>query len=171
MSRHIEIEKLAAETTNDPRWPLLVARDKKSDGRFFYSVKTTGVYCRPSCAARLARPENICFFTTTATAEKAGFRACKRCKPTGLSLTEANTAKIENVCRLIERSEETPSLENLAQYAEMSVFHLPRTFKEITGLTSGGYGAAHRTKCVRKILGKSRSVTEAIYDAGFTSNS
>src|SRR5580693_127442 len=171
MSRQIEIEKLATETTNDPRWPLLVARDKKSDGRFFYSVKTTGVYCRPSCAARLARPENICFYTTTAAAEKAGFRACKRCKPAGLSLTEANTAKIEKVCRLIERSEETPSLEKLAKHAGMSVFHLHRTFKAITGLTPSGYGAAHRTKRVRKTLGKSRSVTDAIYDAGFNSNS
>jgi AraC family transcriptional regulator, regulatory protein of adaptative response / methylated-DNA-[protein]-cysteine methyltransferase len=171
MNRNMEIEKLAANTTGDHRWLSLVARDKKSDGKFFYSVKTTGVYCRPSCGARLARPENVHFYTTTAAAEEAGFRACKRCKPTGLSLTEANTAKIEKVCRLIERSEETPSLENLAQYAGMSVFHLHRTFKAITGLTPGGYGAAHRTKRVRKILGKSRSVTEAIYDAGFNSNS
>jgi len=133
MNRQIEIEKLAAETTSDPRWLLLVARDKESDGKFFYSVKTTGVYCRPSCAARLARPENVRFYGTTAAAEKAGFRACKRCKPAGLSLTEANTAKIEKVCRLIERSEETPSLEKLAKHAGMSVFHLHRTFKAITG--------------------------------------
>src|SRR3984893_16535812 len=171
MSRQIEIEKLAAEITNDPRWLLLVARDKKSDGKFFYSVKTTGVYCRPSCAARLARPENIRFFTTTEAAEKAGFRACKRCTPAGPSLTEANTAKIERVCRLIERSEETPPLEKLAQYAGMSVFHLHRTFKAVMGLTPSGYGAAQRTKRVRKTLGKSQSVTDAIYDAGFNSNS
>jgi AraC family transcriptional regulator of adaptative response/methylated-DNA-[protein]-cysteine methyltransferase len=170
MSRQIEIEKLAAETTSDPRWPLLVARDKESDGKFFYSVKTTGVYCRPSCAARLARPENVRFYGTTAAAEKAGFRACKRCKPAGLSLTEANTAKIEKVCRLIERSEETPSLEKLAKDVGMSVFHLHRTFKAITGLTPSDYGAAHRTKRVRKNLGKSQSVTDAIYDAGFNSN-
>jgi AraC family transcriptional regulator of adaptative response/methylated-DNA-[protein]-cysteine methyltransferase len=150
MSRQIELEKLAAETTSDPRWLLLVARDKGSDGKFFYSVKTTGVYCRPSCAARLARPENVRFYTTTAAAEKAGFRACKRCKPAGLSLTEANTAKIEKVCRLIERSAETPSLEKLAKHAGMSAFHLHRIFKAITGLTPSGYGAAHRTKRVRK---------------------
>jgi AraC family transcriptional regulator, regulatory protein of adaptative response / methylated-DNA-[protein]-cysteine methyltransferase len=171
MNKHIEIERLAAETTSDPRWPLLVARDKGSDGKFFYSVKTTGVYCRPSCAARLARPENVRFYTTTAAAEKAGFRACKRCKPAGLSLTEANMAKIEKVCRLIERSEETPSLEKLAKHAEMSVFHLHRVFKAITGLTPSGYNTAHRTKRVRQTLGKSQSVTDAIYDAGFNSNS
>lgn len=86
-------------------------------------------------------------------------------------LTEANTAKIERVCRLIERSEETPSLEKLAKYAGMSVFHLHRTFKAVTGLTPSGYGAAQRTKRVRETLGNSQSVTDAIYDAGFNSNS
>lgn len=171
MNRQVGIEQLATETTNDPRWSLVVARDKESDGKFFYSVKTTGVYCRPSCAARLARPENVLFYTTIDAAEKAGFRACKRCKPAGLSLTEANTARIAKVCRLIERSEETASLEKLAKHAGMSVFHLHRTFKAITGLTPAGYGVAHRTKRVRKTLGKSQSVTDAIYDAGFNSNS
>src|ERR1700738_5320293 len=99
MDRQMEIDKLATETTSDPRWLLLVARDEKSDGKFFYSVKTTGVYCRPSCAARLARPENVRFYTTTEAAEKAGFRACKRCKPAGLSMNPANTAKHEKVSR------------------------------------------------------------------------
>jgi AraC family transcriptional regulator of adaptative response/methylated-DNA-[protein]-cysteine methyltransferase len=171
MNKQMEIDKFAAETTNDPRWLLLAARDKESDGKFFYSVKTTGVYCRPSCAARLARPENVRFYTTTAAAEKAGFRACKRCKPAGLSLTETNIARIEKICRLIERFDETLSLEKLAKHAGMSVFHLHRTFKAITGLTPGGYAAAHRTKRVRKTLGRSQSVTDAIYDAGFNSNS
>lgn len=171
MTKRLEIERLAADTLSDPRWLSVVSRDKEADGDFFYSVRTTGVYCRPSCAARLARPENVRFYATTAEAEKAGFRACKRCKPSGLSLTEANTAKIEKVCRLIERSEETPSLEKLSKHAGMSVFHLHRTFKAITGLTPSEYGAAHRTKRVRKTLSKSQSVTEAIYDAGFNSNS
>src|SRR5258708_12399657 len=74
-------DELAAATTNDPRWAAVVARDPKADGRFFYSVRTTGVYCRPCCAARLARPENVRFHTTTQDAEVAGFRSCKRCKP------------------------------------------------------------------------------------------
>ena len=171
MTNQMENEKFASAITSDPRWLSIVARDKEFDGKFFYSVKTTGVYCRPSCGARLARPENVHFYTTTEAAEKAGFRACKRCKPAGLSRTEANTAKIEKVCRLIERSEETPPLEKLAKYAGMSVFHLHRTFKAVTGLTPSGYGAAQRTKRVRKTLGKSQSVTDAIYDAGFNSNS
>jgi AraC family transcriptional regulator of adaptative response/methylated-DNA-[protein]-cysteine methyltransferase len=111
------------------------------------------------------------FHTSTADAEKAGFRACKRCKPTGLSLTATNTAKIEKACRLIERSEEPPSLDRLAQYAGMSAFHFHRTFKAVTGLTPSGYGAAHRSKRIRATLGKKQSVTDAIYDAGFNSNS
>jgi AraC family transcriptional regulator of adaptative response/methylated-DNA-[protein]-cysteine methyltransferase len=105
MTKQMENEKLASTITSDPRWQSIVARDKESDGKFFYSVKSTGVYCRPSCGARLARPENVQFFTTTEAAE-GGFRACKRCKPAGLSLTEANTAKIEKVCRL--RGDTTP---------------------------------------------------------------
>jgi AraC family transcriptional regulator of adaptative response/methylated-DNA-[protein]-cysteine methyltransferase len=131
MTKQMENEKPASTITSDPRWLSIVARDKELDGKFFYSVKTTGVYCRPSCGARLARPENVHFYTTTEAAEKAGFRACKRCNPAGLSRTEANTAKIEKVCRLIERSEETPPLEKLAKYAGMSVFHLHRTFKAV----------------------------------------
>jgi AraC family transcriptional regulator of adaptative response/methylated-DNA-[protein]-cysteine methyltransferase len=111
------------------------------------------------------------FHASTTDAERAGFRACKRCKPTGLSLTSANTAKIEKVCRLIERSEETPSLERLAEYAGISVFHFHRTFKAVTGLTPGAYGAARLKKRVRATLGKKQSVTDAIYDAGFNSNS
>jgi AraC family transcriptional regulator of adaptative response/methylated-DNA-[protein]-cysteine methyltransferase len=171
MNKLMEIQKLAAATTSDARWQSIVARDKDADGKFFYSVGTTGVYCRPSCAARLPRPENVRFHASTTDAERAGFRACKRCKPTGLSLTAANTAKIEKVCRLIERSEETPSLEKLAQYAGISVFHFHRTFKAVTGLTPGAYGAARLKKRVRATLGKKQSVTDAIYDAGFNSNS
>src|ERR1700681_4832516 len=161
MSTSVKNAQLATITKTDSRWASVVARDPQPPLKFYYSVKTTGVYCRPSCAARLARQENVRFYTTTAAAEKAGFRACKRCKPAGISLTEANTARIEKVCRLIERSEETPSLEKLAKYAGMSAFHLHRTFKAITGLTPSGYGAAHRTKRVRKTLGNSRSVTDA----------
>ena len=172
MTKQTQNEELAAELTSDPRWQSIVARDKESDGKFIYSVKSTGVYCRPSCGARLARPENVQFFPTTEGAEKAGFRACKWCKPAGLSLTEANRAKIGKVCRLIERCDETPSLEKLAENAGMSVFHLHRrTFKAVTGLTPSGYGAAQRTKRVREIFGRSQSVTDEIYDAGLNSNS
>ena len=162
--------EIANATRNDPRWASLMARDARADGAFYYSVKTTGVYCRPSCASRLARPENIQFHKTVKDAEQAGFRPCKRCKPNQPSLAEQNAAIIAKVCRLIEKSEELPSLNELATYAEMSVFHFHRVFKAVTGLTPRGYATANRTKRVRAKLGKSRTVTEAIYDAGFNSN-
>src|ERR1700732_602158 len=162
---------LAGIVESDPRWTSIVDRQAADDGKFYYSVKTTGVYCRPSCAARLARPENVLFHQAPEDAERAGFRACKRCKPKGASLIKENVAKISKVCRLIDRSEESLSLDQLARYAGMSVFHLHRTFKAVTGLTPSGYAAAHRSNRVRRSLNKTRSVTDAIYDAGFNSSS
>ena len=163
--------ELANTMQSDSRWPSVVARDAKAHGTFYYSVRTTGVYCRPSCAARLARPENVQFHKFLQEAESAGFRPCKRCRPTQSPLAERHAARIAEVCRLIERSENSPTLEKLAQNAGMSVFHLHRTFKAITGVTPNAYAAAHRANRVRSALGKSQSVTEAIYDAGFNSNS
>jgi AraC family transcriptional regulator, regulatory protein of adaptative response / methylated-DNA-[protein]-cysteine methyltransferase len=161
----------AAAAENDPRWASVVARDPGADGTFYYSVKTTGVYCRPSCAARLARPENIRFHTTCADAEQAGFRPCKRCKPNQPSLVEQNAAKVTEACRLIEESEDVPSLEELANHAGVSTYHFHRMFKAITGLTPREYAAAHRAKCVRNELSHSGTVTEAIFDAGYNSRS
>jgi AraC family transcriptional regulator, regulatory protein of adaptative response / methylated-DNA-[protein]-cysteine methyltransferase len=171
MSTATTNSELANATLNDPRWASIVARDTTADRKFYYCVKTTGVYCRPSCAARLARPENVQFHETWEEAEKAGFRACKRCKPKEPSLVEQNAAKIAKACRLIEKSEESPSLSKLAKYAGMSVFHFHRTFKAVTGLTPNDYAAAHRANRMRASLSESHSVTDAIYDAGFNSNS
>src|SRR5215212_4628047 len=95
-------EMLAAATVSDPRWPAVVARDSEQDGKFFYSVKTTGVYCRPSCGARRARPENVAFHLATAEAERAGFRPCKRCKPDQASLAAQHAVKVAQLCRFIE---------------------------------------------------------------------
>ncbi|MDQ2776848.1 MAG: bifunctional DNA-binding transcriptional regulator/O6-methylguanine-DNA methyltransferase Ada [Acidobacteriota bacterium] len=164
-------ESLASVTTNDPRWASIVAREATTDDKFYYSVKTTGVYCRPSCAARLARPENVQFHLTCEDAEKAGFRPCKRCKPNQPSLAQQNAATIARVCRLIETSDETPSLSKLAALAKMSVYHFHRTFKAVTGLTPNDYAAAHRINRVRASLEANTSVTGAIYDAGFNSSS
>jgi AraC family transcriptional regulator, regulatory protein of adaptative response / methylated-DNA-[protein]-cysteine methyltransferase len=171
MTKVMQDTGLAKNTLNDPRWKSLVERDSSADGAFFYSVKTTGVYCRPSCAARLPKPENVQFHLTAADAEKSGFRACKRCKPTQSSLAERNTAKIAKACRLIERSETVPPLAKLAAAAGMSAFHFHRTFKAVTGLTPNDYAVASRARRVRSQLERSPSVTNAIYDAGFNSNS
>ncbi len=163
-------EMLAAATVSDPRWAVVVAHDDRADGKFFYAVRTTGVYCRPSCGARGARPENVEFHATAADAERAGFRACKRCKPDQLSLAEQHARMIAEVCRLIENAEYAPTLAQLAQHTGISTFHLHRLFKAITGITPKQYAAAHRAKRVQSELGRSSTVTEAIYDAGYNSN-
>lgn len=154
----------------DPRWAAVVARDAKADGTFYYSVKTTGVYCRPSCGARRARPENVQFHATREAAENAGFRPCRRCRPDQPSPTERHTAKVVEACRLLEESGHVPSLKTLAAHAGISSYYFHRVFKAITGLTPKEYAAAQRAKRVREELARSATVTEAIYDAGYNSN-
>jgi AraC family transcriptional regulator of adaptative response/methylated-DNA-[protein]-cysteine methyltransferase len=161
----------ATATVSDPRWAVMVACDPQQyDGKFFYSVRTTGVYCRPSCPSRPARPENVDFHLTTADAVRAGFRPCKRCKPDQASFTDQRAAKIAELCRFIETAEYPPTLDELAKQAGMSAYHLHRVFKETTGLIPKGYSAAHRAKRVRQELDRSETVTEAIYGAGYNSN-
>lgn len=157
-------------TSDDPRWLAVVARDPSADGRFFYSVRTTGVYCRPSCAARTPRVENVGFHLTAAAAERAGFRACKRCRPTEPVLAERNTAKIAALCRLIESAAVPPTLEALARHAGWSTFHLHRVFKAVTGVTPRAYAAAHRAERVRSELAERGTITAAIHDAGYGSS-
>jgi AraC family transcriptional regulator of adaptative response/methylated-DNA-[protein]-cysteine methyltransferase len=157
-------------TTDDDRWAAVVRRDRTADDAFRYSVRTTGVYCRPSCAARRPRRANVRFHATSADAERAGFRACKRCRPTERPLAEQRAAAVARACRLIETAEEMPSLEALAEASGMSRFHFHRVFKTVTGLTPKAYATAHRTQRVRRELAQSETVTAAIYDAGFNSN-
>lgn len=169
--KNTKARELAKSTTEaDPRWAKVIARDTASDGQFVYSVKSTGVYCRPSCAARLANPANVRFHLTPAAAQAEGFRACKRCKP-DLGCEAPHAAKVAEAARRIAASEETPSLTNLARRAGLSPHHFHRVFKAITGLTPKDYAAAHRGNKVRAELRKSPSITEAIYDAGYNSGS
>jgi len=156
--------------SDDDRWAAVVARDRGSDGVFWYSVRTTGVYCRPSCPARLARRENVAFHSTREDAEKAGFRPCKRCRPNEISAESRRTAAVAKACRLIGGAEEIPSLDTLAKGAGMSRYHFHRVFKAVTGVTPMAYAAAHRADRVRDELARSETVTEAIYGAGFNSN-
>lgn len=158
-------------TAQDPRWALVLARDPQADGKFYYSVKSTGVYCRPSCAARTARPENVQFHATREAAEQAGFRPCKRCKPEQAPLSEQHAAMIAGACRWIEEAETIPSLDALAAHAGLSAHYFHRLFKAITGLTPRSYAAAHRGKRIRDALLHTDSVTEAIFDAGYNASS
>src|SRR5215207_6592502 len=143
MDAHLRDRPLAPPTEQDPRWAAVVARERSADGRFVYSVATTGVYCRPSCAARLPRPENVRFHATGADAEREGFRACKRCRPDQPSLAEQHAGLVAESCRLIEAAEELPSLAELAEQAGLSPHHFHRVFKAVTGLTPKGYASAH----------------------------
>jgi len=169
--RELMMPRKVVDRQADARWDALVSRDAKADGKFVYAVTTTGVYCRPSCASRLAKRENVKFFSTMAEAERAGFRACKRCRPNSESLAQQHASTIANACRRIETAETEPSLTYLAHAAKMSPFHFHRIFKAITGVTPKQYAGAHRAKSVRQKLTKSSSVTEAIYGAGYNSNS
>ena len=162
----------AMETnTDDLRWAAVSARDASQDGQFWYGVLSTGVYCRPSCAARVKRRENVRFFSDQASAAKAGFRPCLRCKPDGASLAERRAALIARACRQIEAAESPPSLEFLAAEAGLSPFHFHRLFKQATGVTPKAYADAFRAEKVRAELSGGASVTSALYDAGFNASS
>jgi AraC family transcriptional regulator of adaptative response/methylated-DNA-[protein]-cysteine methyltransferase len=164
----IKREKLAVET--DPRWARMLARDRTADGEFWYSVATTGVYCRPSCASRSANPKNVRLHDSLEAAKATGFRPCKRCKPDGPSVDAENAAVVAKVCRIIEQSEEPPALSELATAMALSPGYLHRIFKATIGITPKHYAIAHRAARVREALGQNSTVTQAIYDAGFNSS-
>jgi AraC family transcriptional regulator, regulatory protein of adaptative response / methylated-DNA-[protein]-cysteine methyltransferase len=155
----------------DPRWQQVLTRDRDADGAFFYSVKTTGIYCRPSCGARLPLPENVEFYVTASEAEKAGFRPCKRCKPDQLVLSAVHAEKVAEACRLIESAEVMPTLTQLAAHVALSTYHFHRLFKSMTGLTPKAYASAYRASNVRQKLHTNINITDAIYAAGYESNS
>ena len=152
-------------------WQAIRNRNTDADGRFYYSVTTTGVFCRPSCPSRLPKREHVNLHLTRAEAEQAGFRACKRCKPDEPSLAQQHASMVANICQLIESSETALPLAILAKTSGMSRYHFHRVFKSITGLTPKAYGTAYRAKKVRQNLSNSHSVTQTIYDTGFNSNS
>ncbi|SHF48750.1 bifunctional DNA-binding transcriptional regulator/O6-methylguanine-DNA methyltransferase Ada [Acidocella aminolytica] len=152
------------------RWAALATRDQAADGAFFYAVRTTSVYCYPSCAARPALRENVVFFATRDEAVQAGFRPCKRCRPDLPSRAQREATLVAGACELIETASEAPSLSDLARAAGCSPHHFHRLFKRITGVTPKAYADAHRQSRVQAALTKGVSVTEALYDAGFNSS-
>jgi AraC family transcriptional regulator of adaptative response/methylated-DNA-[protein]-cysteine methyltransferase len=160
----------SAFSGDEDRWAAVLRRDRDADGAFFYSVRSTGVYCRPSCAARRPRRENVAFHATREDAERAGFRPCKRCKPEQPALAQRHAAAIARACREIESSDAPPRLDELARAAGMSRFHFHRLFKATTGVTPRDYAAAQRSRRLRDGLSRGKRVTEAIYDAGFNSS-
>jgi AraC family transcriptional regulator of adaptative response/methylated-DNA-[protein]-cysteine methyltransferase len=155
---------------DDPRWARIVARDKTADGHLWYSVLTTGVYCRPSCPSRIASRKNVQLHDTLESVKATGCRPCRRCNPDGASIEAENAALVAKACRIIEKHEDEPSLQELADAIDRSPSYFHRVFKSITGLTPKDYAAAHRANKVRMELATGGTVTEAIYDAGFNSS-
>jgi AraC family transcriptional regulator of adaptative response/methylated-DNA-[protein]-cysteine methyltransferase len=157
-------------TTSISRWDAVLNRDKALDGEFVYAVKTTGVYCRASCASRTAKRINVVFFDTTSDAKVAGFRPCKRCHPDGTSFEHRRNDIVYAACERIRQSAATLSLNELASVSNLSPHHFHRVFKSVTGVTPKEYQKAIQQTRVRDALSKNRTVTEAIYEAGFNSS-
>jgi AraC family transcriptional regulator of adaptative response/methylated-DNA-[protein]-cysteine methyltransferase len=158
--------------SNDARWEAVRSRDARADGQFVYAVRTTGVYCRPSASSRLPRRENIEFFASAEDAEAAGYRASQRSQGDRSAAMAERAALVAQAYRLIESAETTPNLDELAAQVGMSAFHFHRVFKAETGLTPKAYATAWRARKLQDELNAaSGTVTDAIYEAGFNSNS
>lgn len=171
MSRDAKrVARTEVYASDDARWTAIQSRDAAADGTFLYSVATTGVYCRPSCASRQPKRENVAYHARSADAEAAGFRACKRCQPDAPAAERGHVSKITAACRTIESSDTAPLLADLARDAGLSPFHFHRIFKAITGVTPKAYSVAHRRARVRAALQTTANVTDALYDAGYTSS-
>jgi AraC family transcriptional regulator, regulatory protein of adaptative response / methylated-DNA-[protein]-cysteine methyltransferase len=153
----------------DDRWNALSTRDSAADGTFFYAVRTTGVYCRPSCASRLPRRENVEFFATGTQAETAGYRACKRCQPASLP---RELAIVERACKALDADpQQRMTLAQLSEAVHVSPFHLQRLFSRVVGVSPRQYQAARRADALRGSLQSGAGVTRATQDAGFGSTS
>ena len=156
--------------TAEARYAAIVDRDPHAVDAFFYAVATTGIYCRPTCPARRPRPENVSYYPTPDAAERAGFRACARCRPRALSATARDAALVTAALRQLETSTPPPELAKLASGAGLSPSHFHRVFKAHVGLTPRQYIAAHRLRRVGEVLRGGAPVTAALYEAGYGSS-
>jgi AraC family transcriptional regulator of adaptative response/methylated-DNA-[protein]-cysteine methyltransferase len=168
---------VSTNSTSDPRWEAVLARDDASNGKFVYAVRSTKIYCRPVCPSRRPRRDQVEFFGVPAAAESAGFRACRRCKP-NVALNEvdscrvAETGVVNRICREIERNDEgVPNLSALSKLAGTSPHALLRLFRRRMGITPRQYADAVRLRRLKKTLKKGSDVTTALYDAGYGSSS
>jgi AraC family transcriptional regulator of adaptative response/methylated-DNA-[protein]-cysteine methyltransferase len=159
------------ENNQEQRWQAVLARDARQDGKFVFAVSSTGVYCRPSCPARRPRPENVTFFREPDQAEKAGYRACLRCRPKAGS-GNGTTETVKAMCRYIEQHLDEPlTLARLGSEFHQSPFHLQRTFKSVLGITPRAYADSCRMNQLKDNLRAGHSVTRSMYDAGYSSSS
>ncbi|HEY6410349.1 MAG TPA: bifunctional DNA-binding transcriptional regulator/O6-methylguanine-DNA methyltransferase Ada [Ktedonobacteraceae bacterium] len=153
-------------------WQAVLARDNTSDGSFVYAVSSTGIYCNPSCSSRRAQRQHVLFFSQPEAAEKAGFRACRRCHPGEPSLLETQVALVQRACRYIESHLDGPlTLATLGEQAHLSPYHLQRVFKRVMGITPRQYAEAYRLGQLKTQLKEGESVTRALYEVGYSSSS
>ncbi|MCG6931199.1 MAG: bifunctional DNA-binding transcriptional regulator/O6-methylguanine-DNA methyltransferase Ada [Desulfofustis sp.] len=157
--------------TDERRWKAVVDRDKSADGAFYYAVKTTGIFCRPGCASRLPNRDHVIFFASSPEALAAGYRPCMRCRPGGVSIDEELEKNLISACRVIAQSDRIPKLKELAETLGLSPYHFHRMFKKYVGVTPKQFGASLRARRLSASLRSKDSVTEAIYDAGYSSSS
>jgi AraC family transcriptional regulator of adaptative response/methylated-DNA-[protein]-cysteine methyltransferase len=172
-ARSKEIFNMTTTCESDAaRWANVQAHDKSADGKFFYAVKTTGVFCRPSCPARPAKRENVTFYTTAAEAEAAGYRPCLRCHPLAVEGRDPHTSLMQDMARyIVAHAEEALPLARLADQAGMSPFHFQRVFKAVIGVSPKEYQAAERLRAFKARLREGKSVLDATFDAGYGSTS
>ena len=170
------IDALSSSLREDPRWTAVVARDRSADGSFVFAVKTTGIYCRPSCSSRRAKRENVVFYRAPDAARAAGYRPCKRCKPNAAKVEDPTLGRVKRACGLIDRAleegeEGAPSLGELATAVGTGPHHLLRLFKRHLGITPREYADAQRLKRVKRHLKTGDGVADALYAAGYGSPS
>ena len=156
--------------TDDKRWAAVQARERQADGAFWYGVRTTGVYCRPSCPARLPLRRNVAFHDTAEAARAAGFRPCLRCRPDGPGREGEHAQAVAKACRILAEAQDNVPLAGLAAACGMSQFHFHRVFRQHTGITPRQYAAALRSGRVQASLAAAPTVTDALYAAGFNSS-
>lgn len=155
-------------------WQAILVRDNRFDGAFVFAVRSTGIYCRPSCPARRPRREQVMLFRLPKIAEQAGFRPCRRCRPNEAEIDDPRLRLVQRVCRYIEESdslESAPTLADIGAHVQISPYYLQRTFKRIMGITPHQYAEAHRLGRLKTLLRKGKDVTRALYEAGYGSSS
>jgi AraC family transcriptional regulator of adaptative response/methylated-DNA-[protein]-cysteine methyltransferase len=171
LTEPVEVTGDQMKNNNQSRWQAVLARDADQDGKFVFGVSSTGVYCRPSCPARRPRRENVRFFLAPVAAEKAGYRACLRCRPKAAG-GNSRADVVKAICRYIEQHlDGTVSLARLGMVFHQSPFHLQRTFKSVLGITPRAYAESCRMNQLKRNLQAGHSVTRAMYDAGYSSSS
>jgi AraC family transcriptional regulator of adaptative response/methylated-DNA-[protein]-cysteine methyltransferase len=160
----------STSTADELRWASVLARDSHADGAFVYAVRTTGVYCRPSCPSRRPRRESVMFFAAPTAAELAGFRECRRCHPRAGVAAPAGLDEVRRACAFIQRHAAQPlTLAHIATHAGASPFHLQRTFTKLVGISPRAYQEAVRAGRFRDGLRDGTPVSGAVYDAGYGS--